>query len=754
MSTACPHCQLENACTTPDATCRRCGTPFYPPSSSAVEATPAPDAELLVIEALPSEITAQQAAAETMRPGPGLLGAIGLIIAICIVTVIVVVPLGGLLMAIKPDLTLGGDHWHLLSAIVSSIVMGWCGWLCLSPRAAQRMALCRPRWLHVMIALTLPLLLQIVVMKVQSGLATDETSGPDAGSIWYYYYVIATQPWPLMLLVGAVLPGFCEEVFFRGCLGRGLIARYGILLGVLLTSVLFGLVHLEPGHIAVAFCLGLVIHFVYLCSRSLWTAILLHVTNNVFAFGIYRLQLDDAFPETLAISRLLVCGAPLGVLGLLWVMWRTRPRWEPGELPLEPRRYFSLDRPAADARLVSTPWRGIDLAVLAACLAIFGAVAYGIGKEGWNWHVARELVAAGDDAYLLDDYAKARGAYHAALRVVPDYAPALSGLANTALASGDHETALADADRYLALELGDAVVMATRAAALLGLKRKEEALACAREAARLAPDDAWCAEVLVNVALANKDYALAVDAAWRGANIAEDPTYFESILAWVYLHCEVAELRDAAVGYDYAHRVAARTSYQDLSDVRELAMACVAIGDINEALHWHKVAAELESDSEEYRQAAAHERKLLDESWRLVRRLRDAWHTPYVDDVTCFPGCKKLLVVGPASYVPKLQKEQLGLLGYEGWTFEAMTSAERHQRLTELADQLASTPGVDLLLAERITWRIGPTLQDVLNCDVELFANRMRISLAEAVSLLEAIRQHHAQRPVSKSKFD
>lgn len=756
MSFVCPHCQFEDALATADATCGRCGTPLDPLLTPAAEATPSSDSSLLVIEALPSEIVAQQAAAaQAKRPRPGLFEAIVLTLVTFIAAVVLVAPLSKLLATIKPDLTLYGDHLLLLGGMVVLGVMGCCGWFYLSPQAAQRMALGKPRWLHVLIALALPLLLQVVLMKAASLLLPDGFGGqlgnwPNESSHWYYYYVIAEQPWPLMLLVGAILPAFCEEVFFRGCIGRGLVARYGILLGVLLTSVLFGVVHWEPRHIASAFCLGVVMHFVYLCSHSLWPAIVLHLINNVLAFSMYRLQIDGVLTPRLVISWPLASGAALGTLGLLWVLWRTRRHWEPGETPPEPRLYFSLERPGDDARLVSPPWRWTDMAVMAACLLIFGSATLAIGKEGWSCYVAREHVALADAAFLLGEYDEAKEAYEAALRAAPNYPAALHGRAAIALRFGEYHDALADADRCLQQASQDAPAIATRARALVGLGKSDEAMANALQAVSLAPNDEWCVRMLMEVAVETQSYSLTLDAALRGSEMVEDPTYYESMLAWVYLHCENAAYRNAGRGYEYARRVAERTHYQDVSALIELTHAAVAIGDVDEAVRWCKAVAAL--GSEEDRLAAAQVAESLADNWRLVLKLRRAWGTDFVDDVTRFPYCKKLLVVGPASYLSELRKERLGLLGYEGWTFEAVTYEERQRRLAELAVRLANTPGVDPKMANIIAWRIGPTLEDILNCKPELVAKPLGIDEAEATSLLEVIRQNHSRPAVNKSR--
>jgi len=91
--------------------------------------------------------------------------------------------------------------------------------------------------------------------------------------------------WPLwlaVLLIG-VGPALGEELWCRGFLGRGLVGHYGPVAGVVLTSVFFGLLHVDPPHAAAACTLGLALHYIYLTTRSLLMPMFLHFLNNACA---------------------------------------------------------------------------------------------------------------------------------------------------------------------------------------------------------------------------------------------------------------------------------------------------------------------------------------------------------------------------------------------------------------------------------------------------------------------------------------
>ena len=92
----------------------------------------------------------------------------------------------------------------------------------------------------------------------------------------------------MLLLILAVMPALGEELVFRGVIGRGLIARKGIIAGVLWTSLLFSVVHVNPVQAVGVFFVGVMCHVSYLATRSLAAPMLLHFLNN--ALPVFALK--------------------------------------------------------------------------------------------------------------------------------------------------------------------------------------------------------------------------------------------------------------------------------------------------------------------------------------------------------------------------------------------------------------------------------------------------------------------------------
>lgn len=88
----------------------------------------------------------------------------------------------------------------------------------------------------------------------------------------------------IMVLVLAVLPAICEELFFRVGLQQ-LLGKWfrNDHVAVVVTALIFSFVHLDMGGFLVRFVMGMVLGYVFLYSRSLVPNVMLHFLNNAVA---------------------------------------------------------------------------------------------------------------------------------------------------------------------------------------------------------------------------------------------------------------------------------------------------------------------------------------------------------------------------------------------------------------------------------------------------------------------------------------
>ena len=79
--------------------------------------------------------------------------------------------------------------------------------------------------------------------------------------------------------------GICEEIIFRGFLYWQLAEWLPIIPAILLTNVIFGLVHYATGfrNASLAFVLGVLLSVIFIYTSSLWLPILIHILVDVYA---------------------------------------------------------------------------------------------------------------------------------------------------------------------------------------------------------------------------------------------------------------------------------------------------------------------------------------------------------------------------------------------------------------------------------------------------------------------------------------
>lgn len=88
---------------------------------------------------------------------------------------------------------------------------------------------------------------------------------------------------PFGILSITLLAPVLEELLFRGAIQKGLLLRYKPWTAILTSSLLFGVVHLNPAQIPFAFILGLMFGWLYYRTGSLLPGIVGHVLNNTVA---------------------------------------------------------------------------------------------------------------------------------------------------------------------------------------------------------------------------------------------------------------------------------------------------------------------------------------------------------------------------------------------------------------------------------------------------------------------------------------
>ena len=114
-------------------------------------------------------------------------------------------------------------------------------------------------------------------------------------------------------LLVSLVPAFCEELFFRGYVQSRLTALWPPGAAILLTSVVFALMHIDAQHVIAVLPIGMYLGWTAWKSGSVFTSMLLHALNNLAAVLLDRLP-GDAMPAWPIWAATLVLGL-LGYVG-------------------------------------------------------------------------------------------------------------------------------------------------------------------------------------------------------------------------------------------------------------------------------------------------------------------------------------------------------------------------------------------------------------------------------------------------------
>jgi membrane protease YdiL (CAAX protease family) len=198
----------------------------------------------------------------------------------------------------------------------------------LRPHGLLRLGLQLPSGLHLFLIAALTVPLALTCTPLQSWIL-QQFPGSDGGLIEGLKQ-LASAPLGVLLVLIALGPALTEELMFRGLIGHGLIARWGLLRGVAITSILFGAMHLNPAQGLAVIPLGVAMHGVYLATRSIWAPVALHFMNNGFAvlalkYGpqIVGKELAKDDPE---FSPVLFAMSASAVAVVATLIWLTRVR--------------------------------------------------------------------------------------------------------------------------------------------------------------------------------------------------------------------------------------------------------------------------------------------------------------------------------------------------------------------------------------------------------------------------------------------
>jgi membrane protease YdiL (CAAX protease family) len=137
-------------------------------------------------------------------------------------------------------------------------------------------------------------------------------------------HINSPKDFVIALVFLAFAPAVCEEVFFRGAVQQFLIGWTRVAwIGIVLTGILFSLVHFSYFGFLSRAALGVVLGYVFYVTKNLWLNIFMHFLNNALAVvELYNMKNTGKVPDKgMTDSLPLWCGAvSIALLAVLFVV--------------------------------------------------------------------------------------------------------------------------------------------------------------------------------------------------------------------------------------------------------------------------------------------------------------------------------------------------------------------------------------------------------------------------------------------------
>ena len=123
--------------------------------------------------------------------------------------------------------------------------------------------------------------------------------------------------WKFFLL--CLVPGVCEEIFFRGFCQTTFQFQLNKKIALFLTAFLFALLHGNLWYVHLYFLLGLALSWVFSITKTLWVPICCHIFNNSWTFLHATWKTTLPLRSTMNVSDIL-----LFAFGMLLLIISTR----------------------------------------------------------------------------------------------------------------------------------------------------------------------------------------------------------------------------------------------------------------------------------------------------------------------------------------------------------------------------------------------------------------------------------------------
>ena len=148
--------------------------------------------------------------------------------------------------------------------------------------------------------------------------ALGEVVGIPASESFYYEM---NSVWLLLLSIicFAIVPAVLEELIFRGIIFQGLKGK-GLWPAMLLTSLLFALIHGSASQLLYPFVASMVMCYVVYKTNSLFSSIIIHAVSNTISILLVYLNFQINIDVSWAVFSLIAIFIAAASLALIWLL--------------------------------------------------------------------------------------------------------------------------------------------------------------------------------------------------------------------------------------------------------------------------------------------------------------------------------------------------------------------------------------------------------------------------------------------------
>jgi membrane protease YdiL (CAAX protease family) len=145
------------------------------------------------------------------------------------------------------------------------------------------------------------LLVLITIIAIQTGIISPIVGSlPMPDFMKKIFLELAEQTGIFSFITIVIAAPVLEELIFRGIILKGLLTKYTPIKSIIISSLLFGIVHLNPWQFIGAMVIGVFSGWIYYKTQKLTLSIIIHMANNLFAF----ISMSFMTPETMFEEKL------------------------------------------------------------------------------------------------------------------------------------------------------------------------------------------------------------------------------------------------------------------------------------------------------------------------------------------------------------------------------------------------------------------------------------------------------------------